>query len=94
MMAGWFPGIVVGTFVGDVVGDIDRLGLDAVFPAALLSIIAGLLRTGEGFAAGVAGAVICLALIPIAPAGVPIILSVFGAVVGVTFAARGARPTP
>lgn len=94
MMAGWFPGIVVGTFVGDVVGDIDRLGLDAVFPAALLSIIAGLLRTGEGFAAGIAGAVICLALIPIAPAGVPIILSVFGAVVGVTFAGRGARPTP
>lgn len=91
MMIGWFPGIVVGTFVGDVVGDIDRLGLDAVFPAALLSIIAGLLRTGEGFAAGIAGAVICLALIPIAPAGVPIIASVLGALVGVGVAGRTAR---
>ena len=88
MMGGWFPGIVVGTFIGNVVGEIDRLGLDAVFPAALLSIIAGLLRTGEGMAAGVAGAVICLALIPIAPAGVPIILSVFGAVVGAVYARR------
>ena len=91
MMIGWFPGIVVGTFVGDVVGDIDRLGLDAVFPAALLSIIAGLLRTGEGFAAGIAGAVICLSLIPIAPAGVPIIASVLGALVGVGVAGRTAR---
>lgn len=91
MMIGWFPGIVVGTFVGDVVGDIDRLGLDAVFPAALLSIIAGLLRTGEGFAAGIAGAVICLSLIPIAPAGVPIIASVLGALVGVGVAGRSAR---
>ena len=91
MMIGWFPGIVVGTFVGDVVGDIDRLGLDAVFPAALLSIIAGLLRTGEGFAAGIAGAVICLSLIPIAPAEVPIIASVLGALVGVGVAGRTAR---
>ena len=62
-----------------------------VFPAALLSIIAGLLRTGEGFAAGIAGAVICLALIPIAPAGVPIIASVLGALVGVGVAGRTAR---
>lgn len=88
MMGGWFPGIVVGTFVGNVIGDVDRLGLDAVFPAALLSIIAGLLRTGEGFAAGVSGAVICVALIPIAPAGVPIVLSVFGVVVGAVYARR------
>ena len=88
MMGGWFPGIVVGTFIGNVVGDIDRLGLDAVFPAALLSIIAGLLRTGEGLAAGVAGAVICVALIPVAPAGVPILLSVAGAGIGVVYATR------
>ena len=94
MFGGWFPGIIVGTLIGNVVGDIDRLGLDAVFPAALLSIIAGLLRTGEGFAAGVAGALICLALIPIAPAGVPIILSMFGVGVGVlcTRRQRGSRP--
>jgi len=90
MMAGWFSGLIVGTFVGNVVGDIDRLGLDAVFPAALLSIIAGLLRTRDGLVSGMAGALICLTLIPVAPAGVPIILSVFGAVGGVVVARRGA----
>lgn len=90
MMVGWFSGLIVGTLVGDVVGDTDRLGLDAFFPAALLSIIAGLLRTRDGLVTGLAGAVICLTLIPVAPAGVPIILSVFGAVAGLAAARRGA----
>ena len=45
-------------------------GLDAVFPAALLAIIGNLLRTAEGMAAAVAGGLICLVLLPVAPAGV------------------------
>ena len=91
MMLGWFCGLVVGTFVGNVVGDIERLGLDAVFPAALLAIIAGLLRERDGLVAGVAGGLICLTLIPVAPAGVPIILSVLGAVVAIV-AIRRSEP--
>ncbi len=79
MMLGWFSGIAVGTFLGNVVGDTARLGLDAVFPAALLAIIGNLLRTRDGFVAGIAGGLICLVLLPFVPAGLPIILSVFGA---------------
>lgn len=78
MMLGWFVGIAVGTFLGNVLGDVDRLGLDAVFPAALLAIVGNLLRTREGLTAAVAGGLICLVLLPLAPAGVPIILSVLG----------------
>jgi predicted branched-subunit amino acid permease len=84
MMVGWFPGIAVGTFLGNVLGDVDRFGLDAVFPAALIAIVGNLLRTREGMAAALAGGLICLVLLPVAPAGVPIILSV----VGVAFALR------
>ncbi len=84
MMVGWFSGILIGTFIGNVVGDIDRLGLDAVFPAALLAIIGNLIRTGEGRIAGIAGGIICLLLIPVAPAGVPIILSVLGVAVAIS----------
>jgi predicted branched-subunit amino acid permease len=91
MMIGWFSGLVVGTFVGNVVGDIERFGLDAVFPAALLAIIAGLLRQRDGLIAGLAGGLICLTLIPVAPAGVPIILSVLGAVIAAVVAARSRR---
>jgi len=77
-MLGWFAGIAVGSVLGDVLGDTQRLGLDAIFPAALLAILGNLLRTEEGRIAGIAGGLICLALLPIAPAGLPIILSVAG----------------
>lgn len=84
MLVGWFSGILVGTFLGNVLGDTGRWGLDAVFPAAMLAIIGNLLRQRDGFAAGMAGGLICLALLPFAPAGLPIILSVLG--VGAAFA--------
>lgn len=78
MMIGWFSGIAVGTFLGNVLGDTQRLGLDAVFPAALLAIIGNLLRSRDGRIAGISGGVICLVLLPIVPAGLPIILSILG----------------
>lgn len=83
MMIGWFAGIAVGTFLGDVLGDTQRLGLDAVFPAALLAIIGNLLRTKDGRIAGVAGGVLCLVLLPVAPAGLPIILSLGGVAIAI-----------
>lgn len=86
MMIGWFSGIAVGTWLGNVLGDTERLGLDAVFPAALLAIIGNLLRTRDGFVAGLAGGAICLLLLPIVPAGLPIILSVFGVAVALVLA--------
>lgn len=81
MFLGWFAGIGVGTFLGNILGDTQRLGLDAIFPAAMLAIIGNLLRRRDGFVAGVAGGVICLGLLPIVPAGMPIILSVLGVAV-------------
>lgn len=88
MMLGWFSGIAVGTFLGDVVGDTSRIGLDAVFPAALLAIIGGALREPDGLIAGVAGGLICLTLLTLVPAGVPIIASVFGVAVALTVVRR------
>lgn len=81
MMLGWFSGIAVGTFLGDVVGDTSRIGLDALFPAALLAIIGNALRQRDGFIAGISGGLICLVLLPFVPAGIPIILSIFGVAV-------------
>jgi len=92
MMIGWFSGLTVGTLLGNVLGDTQRFGLDAIFPAALLAIIGNLLRTRDGFIAGVAGAVICLVLLPFVPAGLPIILSVAGVAVALTAARLPVRP--
>lgn len=79
MMCGWTAGTVVGVFLGNVIGDGDRWGLDALFPAALLAIIGNLLRRRDGAAAALIGGGLCVALIPIAPASVPIIASLAGA---------------
>jgi predicted branched-subunit amino acid permease len=81
MFAGWTAGTVVGVFLGNVIGDADRLGLDAVFPAALLAIIGNLLRRRDGAAAAALGGVLCVVLIPISPAGIPIIASLAGALI-------------
>lgn len=83
MFIGWFAGIGAGTFLGNIVGDTARFGLDAVFPAALLAIIGSLLRRRDGMVTGIAAAAICVALIPVAPAGLPIILSVVAVAIAV-----------
>jgi predicted branched-subunit amino acid permease len=79
MMLGWVIGTLAGVFLGNVIGDADRLGLDAVFPAALLAIIGNLLRRRDGARAAALGGGLCAVLLPIAPAGLPIIASLFGA---------------
>jgi predicted branched-subunit amino acid permease len=81
MHVGWLSGIAVGVFLGNVIGDANRFGLDAVFPAALLAIIGNLLRRRSAALAAALGGGLCLLLIPIAPAGVPIIASLAGAVI-------------
>jgi predicted branched-subunit amino acid permease len=81
MHLGWWSGTFVGVFLGNVIGDAQRLGLDTVFPAALLAIIGNLLRQRPGAAAALIGGGLCVVMIPWAPAGVPIIVSLVGAFV-------------
>ncbi len=88
LAAGWLGGNAVGLAVGDVLGDTSRWGIDVVFPAALLAIIGPLLRTVPGLAAGLGGAAICVALLPLAPAGAPILASSLAAVAVVAVRSR------
>jgi predicted branched-subunit amino acid permease len=90
MHAGWYTGTFTGVFLGNVIGDTQRLGLDTVFPAALLAIIGNLLRRRPGAVAALVGGGLCLVLIPVAPAGVPIIVSLVGAFVALAVPERGA----
>lgn len=88
LVGGWFVGITIGSVLGDLVGDTSRYGIDAVFPAVLLAMIGNALRTRDGFTAAVAGGLIGIVLVPVAPAGVPIILSVAGVGIALTLARR------
>ena len=73
LYAGWVGGTALGVLGGSALGDPARLGLDAAFPALFLALLAPRLRERRALAAAVAGGALAAALIPVAPAGVPII---------------------
>ena len=75
---------ILGTVAGVVVPSLDAraLGLDAVFPAFFLAVLAGELRTRKRMGVAGAGAVIALLLVPVAPPGVPVLVASTAALVG------------
>ncbi|HUO74124.1 MAG TPA: AzlC family ABC transporter permease [Solirubrobacteraceae bacterium] len=86
----WNVGTLAGALLGGGLGDPRALGLDAMFPAAFLALLAPQLRRPGAPVAAVAGAVIAVAVLPFAPAGVPVIAALAGVVPGV-LVARGIR---
>lgn len=84
----WNVGTVVGAVAGDAVGDPEAWGLDAAFPAGFVALAVPHLRTRRGRVAAAFGAAIALALIPLAPAGVPIVAAALGVVPAVLFAGQ------
>ena len=69
----WVGGTALGVLFGDVLGDPERLGLDAAFPALFLALLATQLVSRAALLAAAAGGVIALVLLPVAPPGVPVI---------------------
>jgi 4-azaleucine resistance transporter AzlC len=84
----WVSGTIVGALAGDVLGDPEKLGLDAIYPAFFLALLISELRGGRGRSAAAVGAVIALALVPIAPPGVPVLAASIGAFTGLRRRAR------
>jgi 4-azaleucine resistance transporter AzlC len=69
----WVGGTALGVFFGDVLGDPERLGLDAAFPALFLALLTFQLVSRRAVIAAVAGGLIALVLLPLTPPGVPVI---------------------
>ena len=86
----WNVGTLGGALLGGGLGDPRGLGLDAMFPAAFLALLAPQLRRPGAPVAAVAGTAIALAAIPFAPAGVPVVAALAGVVPGL-LVARAAR---
>ena len=78
----WVLGTVLGVLGGGFLGDPERLGLDAAFPALFLALLAGQLTSRRAVAAALAGGSIALILLPFTPPGVPIVVAVLGCLVG------------
>lgn len=78
LWACWNLGTLGGALAGDQLGNPERWGLDAMFPAAFVALLAPQLRQPGAVAAAIAGGLIAIALVPIAPVGIPVLASVLG----------------
>jgi predicted branched-subunit amino acid permease len=81
-LAAWVGGTVVGVLGGNLVGDAEQLGLDAVFPAFFLALLAGELGSARTRVVALIAAVLALALVPFVPPGVPVIAACAAALLG------------
>ena len=71
----WNLGTLAGALAGRRLGDPVALGLDAMFPAAFLALLAPQLRTRSLAASALAGGLVALAAVPVTPPGVPVLLA-------------------
>jgi len=79
----WPAGALAGALAGGALRDPGALGLDAMFPAAILALILPAFRVRRPRRAAVAGAAIALAAAPFLPAGLPELLALGGLVLTV-----------
>ncbi len=78
----WNAATLLGAVVGSNI-DPQTYGLDVAFPAGYVAMVAPHFREPAGRLAGVLGGVICLALTPFTPVGVPILCASAAVLVGV-----------
>lgn len=82
---GWNLFTLVGAVVGDILGDVRAYGLDAAAAAAFLALLWPRLRNRQAVAVGAAAAILATLLVPVLPAGLPVLAAVVvAAVVAVT----------
>ena len=76
----WVAGSVLGVVVPSL--DARALGLDAVFPAFFLALLVNEVKDPRRARVALGGAVLALALVPVAPPGVPVLVASAAALVG------------
>ena len=86
----WVTGTVVGVLGGSALGDPREYGLDAIYPAFFVALLIEEARSGRALGVAAAGALIALVLVPIAPAGVPVLVASLASLLGLV--RRPARP--
>ncbi|MGX2994157.1 AzlC family ABC transporter permease [Streptomyces sp. JNUCC 64] len=88
----WNLTTLLGVLGAEAIGDTGAWGLDAAGPAVFLALLAPMLRTtAERAVAGLA-VLLNLGLLPVLPAGVPVLLSALAAPVVLYVSGRAARP--
>jgi predicted branched-subunit amino acid permease len=78
----WVLGTAIGVLLGGAIGDPADYGLDAVFPAFFLALLAAELGRPRVVPVVVLAGAIALALTPVLPAGLPVLLASSAALIG------------
>jgi predicted branched-subunit amino acid permease len=78
----WVLGTVIGVLGGSALGDPDALGLDALFPAFFLGLLAAELGRPRALPVALMGGAIALALTPVLPPGLPVLLASAASLIG------------
>src|SRR3954447_9277113 len=89
--AAWVAGTLAGVLGGGFLGDPQALGLDAIFVAFYAALLAGEARGRKPVLAAALGGAIALALMPVAPAGVPVLAASLAALTGLPAAGAARR---
>ena len=79
----WNLSTLVGAVLGNQLGDPRDFGLDAAAPAAFLALLAPRLRGRSPWITALAGAAVAVAVVPVVPAGVPVLLAALVPVIAV-----------
>jgi predicted branched-subunit amino acid permease len=82
----WNLGTLIGALATHALPNPKVLGFDAAPPAAFLALLAPRIRSGEPMAIALVAAAVAIAVLPIVPAGVPLLI------VAVLVALYGLRP--
>ena len=75
-------GTTIGVLGGSLIGDPHALGLDAMFPVFFLYLLFEEARGTAAYTAAGIGGLIALALLPWAPAGIPVVVASAAALIG------------
>lgn len=78
VLIAWPGGAAIGALIGTIVPDTGAIGLDAVFPAVLLSLVMPALRARDTLRAALIGAIAAVASAPFLPAGMPVLVALSG----------------
>jgi 4-azaleucine resistance transporter AzlC len=76
----WNLAVVAGAAAGRLIGNTSTIGLDAVFPAVMLALVLPALADRGLRDAAVAGAALAVAVTPVLPSGLPVLVALAGLV--------------
>src|SRR4051794_7059456 len=80
--ATWSAGTIIGAVGRGLIPHPEDLGLDAVFPAFFLALLLAEVKDRRTLVVAALGAMIALVLVPVAPAGIPVLAASAAALLG------------